>query len=62
MKEPDEKAKAFIEAGADLLGLPIDPLWMPSIEGHLLVTLRHAALVAELDLPDEAESAAVFRA
>lgn len=58
----DEALKAFIEAGADLLNLNIDPRWMPAIEGNLLVTLRHGALVAELELPDEAEPAPVFKA
>jgi Protein of unknown function (DUF4089) len=58
----DEALKAFIEAGADLLNLSIDPRWLPAIEGNLQVTLRHGALVAELELPDEAEPAPVFKA
>jgi hypothetical protein len=63
MKDPDEKAlKAFIEAGADLLNLAIDPRWLPAIQGNLQVTLRHGAIVAELELPDEAEPAPVFEA
>jgi hypothetical protein len=63
MTDSDDKAlRAFIEAGADLLNLQIDPRWLPAIEGNLKVTLRHAALVAELELPDELEAAPVFKA
>ena len=63
MGEPDDEAlTAFIEAGAKLLGLPLDAAWAASIRGHLRVTLRHAALVDAFELPDEAEPAPVFRA
>ena len=58
----DETLRAFVEAGADLLHLEIDPLWLPAIVGNLKVTLRHGALVAELELPDELEAAPVFKA
>lgn len=63
MDEPDDEAlTAFIEAGAKLLGLPLDPAWEPSLRGHMRVTLRHAALVEAFELPDEAEPAPLFRA
>jgi hypothetical protein len=63
MKEPDQGSlKSFIEAGADLLDLPLDSRWMPAIQSNLSVTLGHAALVAEAELPDDAEPAPVFKA
>jgi hypothetical protein len=63
MSEPDEASlKQYLEAGAEVLGVPLEAAWTPSIVGHLQVTLRHAALVAELELPDETEPAPVFEA
>jgi hypothetical protein len=53
---------AFIESGTRLLQLPIEPTWAPAIRANLEVVLRLAALVAEFDLPDEAEPAPVFEA
>ena len=44
------------------LGLPVEPAWKPAIKANLQVTLRLAALVAEFELPDEAEPAPVFEA
>lgn len=58
----DEAMTAFIEAGAELLGLELELEWMPAILSNLRVTLNHAALVAGFALPDEAEPAPVFRA
>jgi hypothetical protein len=52
----------FIDAAASLLALSIKPSWRPAIKANLDVTLRFAALVAELPLPDEAEPAPVFTA
>jgi len=52
----------FIAAGARSLDLKIDKVWMPAVRGHLQVTLRHGALVAEFALPDDAEPAPVFKA
>ena len=42
--------------------LPIEPAWKPAIKANLQVTLRLAAIVAEFELPDEAEPAPVFEA
>jgi hypothetical protein len=58
----DETLDAFIQAGAKVLGLPLDPAWMPAIRANLRVTLDHGANAAGFPLPDEAESAPVFRA
>jgi hypothetical protein len=40
----------------------LEPDWQPAIKANLAVTLKHAATVAEFDLPDAAEPAPVFRA
>ena len=53
---------ALIDASAAALELPIEPEWKPGIKANLQATLRVAAMVAELELPDEAEPAPVFEA
>jgi hypothetical protein len=62
MADNSETMTAFIETGAELLGLELESEWMPAILANLRVTLTHAALVAEFKLPDEAEPAPVYRA
>ncbi len=52
----------FIEAAGCVLALPLEPQWLPDIKANLAVTLRAAALVADLALPDESEPAPIFRA
>ena len=52
----------FIAAGARALDLKIDKAWMPAVRGHLQVTVRLGALVTAFALPDDAESAPVFKA
>lgn len=52
----------YIDAAAGALVLPVEPTWKPAIKANLQVTLRLAASVAELELPDEAEPAPVFEA
>ena len=52
----------YIDAAAEALGLPVEPEWKPAIKANLQVTLRLAAMVAEFELPDEAEPAPVFEA
>ena len=52
----------LIDAAAAALALPIEPEWKPGIKSNLQVTLRVAAMVAEFELPDEAEPAPVFEA
>jgi len=52
----------FIMAAADALALPVDPAWLPAVRTHLEITLKHAELVAGLELPDDAEPAPIFRA
>ncbi len=62
MAKPDETLDAYIEAAARALSLPIEPEWKPAIRANLQATLKHAAVVDEFPLPDEAEPAPVFRA
>jgi hypothetical protein len=52
----------FIAAAAAALDLPLEPAWKPAVKANLEVTLKHAALVAEFALPDEAEPAPIFKA
>jgi hypothetical protein len=58
----NETLDKLIEASAAALALPIDPAWKPTIKANLEVTLRLAQMVAEFELPDEAEPAPVFEA
>src|SRR5262247_3756178 len=58
----EQQLEQLIDASAAALALPIDPAWKPTIKANLEVTLRLAQMVAELELPDEAEPAPVFEA
>jgi hypothetical protein len=63
MKEVQEETlDQSIDAAAEVLALPIESAWKPAIKANLAVTLRLAAVVAEFELPDEAEPAPVFEA
>jgi hypothetical protein len=52
----------LVEAGATLLGIPLDPAWKPEVKTQLEVILRHGRTVAEFPLPEDIEPAPVFRA
>ena len=52
----------FIAAASRVLEIPLEPEWLPAVKTNLAVTLKHAAVVAELDLPDDAEPAPIFKA
>ena len=52
----------FIAAAAAALDLTLEDAWKPAVKAHLEVTLRHATVVAEFKLPEEAEPAPVFTA
>ncbi|HWE20183.1 MAG TPA: DUF4089 domain-containing protein [Hyphomicrobiaceae bacterium] len=52
----------YIDTAAEVLALPVDPAWKPAVKANLQVTLRLAAVVDELELPDEAEPASTFGA
>jgi len=62
MAEPADPLDDFITAAAAALDLPLQPEWRQAVKSNLVVTLNHAALVAEFALGDEAEPAPVFRA
>jgi hypothetical protein len=53
---------AYIDAAAAALAIPVQPEWKSEIRANLAVTFRLAALVAEKELPDDAEPAPVFKA
>ena len=52
----------YIDAVAKALKLPIEEAWKPSVKANLEVSLKMARLVDEFALPDETESASIFRA
>ncbi len=52
----------MVNAGAQALGIPLEPQWTAEVKTQLQVILRHGALVAEFPLPDELEPAPVFKA
>jgi hypothetical protein len=56
--KPENSIDAFVAASAQALG----PAWHKSIAFNLRLILRHAALVDEFALPDDAEPAPVFHA
>ncbi len=58
----DDTIETLIDASTAALGLPIEPEWRAGIKANLQVTLRLAALVADFELPDEAEPAPIFEA
>jgi hypothetical protein len=69
-KKPKRLSKArtrsnetkFVAAAAPTLRLQMDPAWEASVTFNLQLLMRHAVLVNEFTLPDEAEPAPVFRA
>jgi hypothetical protein len=58
----ENSVDSFVAASARALGLALDPAWHDSIAFNLGLILRHAALVDEFALPDDAEPAPVFHA
>ena len=61
MKNSDS-LDTYIASAAAALGIPIEPGWKPTVRANLDVTFKLAALVAEKELPDDAEPAPVFKA
>ncbi len=55
-------AKAYAEAMAKALGLPLTAEYAPQVEVNLAVAFRLVQLVLDFPLPDEAEPAPVFAA
>ena len=52
----------YIDAGAQLLELSLQPEWKSAVRQNLDIILRLAATVCEFPLPDDAEPAPTFRA
>jgi hypothetical protein len=61
-KDDEATLDQYITASAALLGIPIEPAWMPSVRGALLATTRATQFVEAFPLPQEAEPASVFEA
>jgi len=53
---------SLVVASAQALRLTLDPSWEAGIKFNLQLILRHAALVDEFSLTDDAEPAAIFHA
>jgi hypothetical protein len=53
---------SLVVANAQALGLTLDPSWEASVKLNLQLILRHAALVDDFSLPDDAEPAEIFHA
>ena len=62
MRTDDDQLDDAIAAGAHMLGLTIDPAWLPSVRANLEVSLRLGKLVDEFPLPDDHEPASIFKA
>ncbi|HEY1315397.1 MAG TPA: DUF4089 domain-containing protein [Steroidobacteraceae bacterium] len=62
MAIPPDQLDEFIAAAARALEIPLDPEWKPAVKSNLDVTLKHAAVVAEFEMPDDAEPAPIFKA
>lgn len=62
MADDTDPLHTAIEAGAKMLGLTIEPAWLPAVLANLEVSLRLAKLVDEFPLPDEHEPASIFKA
>ena len=58
----EDSTDALVTASAQALGLTLDPTWHDSIAFNLRLILRHAALVDDFALSDDAEPAPVFHA
>jgi len=52
----------LMTAGAQALGLSIDPAWRNGVKFNLRLVLSHAERVDAFALPDDAEPAPVFHA
>ena len=52
----------LVAAGAQALGITLDPAWQAGVKFNLRLILVHAAKVDGFPLPDDAEPAPVFHA
>ncbi len=58
----DAALEAYMDAAAAVLGLRIAPEWRGAVRANLAVTFRLGGLILDLDIPDEADPAPVYRA
>ena len=56
----DQELDALIDAGAAVLGIPIDQSWRDGIRLNLRVSFIHGLAVSDFALPDECDPAPVF--
>jgi hypothetical protein len=61
MQTDDDNDAAYIEAAAKLLGIAIEPAWLPQVRAALAATNAATVLVEDFPLDDEAEPAPVFK-
>jgi Protein of unknown function (DUF4089) len=59
---PPDIIPPLVAAGAQALELTIDPAWRDAVASNLRLILRHAALIDDFELPDDAEPAPIFSA
>jgi hypothetical protein len=59
---PADTVEAVVAASTRALGISLDPAWRDGVTFNLRLILRHAALVDEFSLPDDAEPGPVFHA
>jgi 1-carboxybiuret hydrolase subunit AtzG-like protein len=57
-----DAVETLIIAAGEALALPIEASWRAGVTFNLQLLLKHAALIGEFPLADEAEPAPVFRA
>jgi len=62
MEPTQDVLEALVEANAKLLGVPIEPDWLPEVRRNLAVAYRLAGLVEEVVLQEAAEPATIFEA
>lgn len=58
----DSELNSLIDVGTAQLGIPVLSEWRDGIRLHLAISLRLADLVAAFELPDDIDTAPVFRA
>lgn len=59
-RQADDDLGAFLDAGLNIAGLPLEPDLRPRVLMHLETAVAMAKLVTALPLPDEAEPAPVY--
>jgi hypothetical protein len=60
--DDQDQLNTAIAASAHVLGITIEPAWLPSVRANLEVSLRLGKLVDEFPLPDDHEPASIFKA